>query len=202
MVPPQLSFATDGSSPPCATATPPPGQSPSCAHASATNSNRLHHPDLRLEPMMLAPPMIAATTLDSSPPRAHFSASVSLRAYLPPPRADLCPHHCLIPKRITSQLNPTCRQFKAPGLQKGELLNLFLALPLRLLQLSLGINHCVRQAPGVLLGRISILVCLRKLALEKGSPLSEVLFLPMSRGQRCSTLRLHSRHPVMDLPLT
>jgi hypothetical protein len=146
MVPPQVSFATDGSSPPRATATPPPSQSPSCSHASATDLNRLHHPDLGLEPMMLAPPMIAVTTLDSSPRRAHFSASVSLRAYLPPPRVDLCPHHYLVPKRITSQLNPTCQQLGAPGLQKGELLNLFLALPLRLLQLSLSINHCVRQA--------------------------------------------------------
>jgi hypothetical protein len=92
-------------------------------------------------------------------------------------------------------------QFGAPGLQKGELLNLLPALPLRLLQLLLGVGHCIRQALGVLLGRISGLARLRLVSLEKGNPQSEVLYFPMSRGQHCSALYLHSRHPLPSLPL-
>jgi hypothetical protein len=91
-------------------------------------------------------------------------------------------------------------QFGASGLQKGELLNLFPALPLGFLQPLLGVGRHVKQALGVLPGRISSLACLRKLTLEKGNPLREVLRLSTSRGQRRTALRLHSRHPLLGLP--
>jgi hypothetical protein len=64
-------------------------------------------------------------------------------------------------------------QLRTPGLQKGKLLNPFLTLPVGLLLPPLSVGHCIGQAPGVLLGHILSLVCLRKLALEKVNPLSE-----------------------------
>jgi hypothetical protein len=74
----------------------------------------------------------------------------------------------------------------------GKLLDPFMTLPPGLLPSLLGIGHYIRQAPKVLLGHLSSLAHLRKLALEKGNSLSEALSLPVSRGQRCSAPRLHS----------
>jgi hypothetical protein len=67
-------------------------------------------------------------------------------------------------------------------LQKGKVLNLFLALPLRLLPPLLGVGRCIRQALIVILGCISSLAHLRKLILEEGNSLSEALCLIANRG--------------------
>jgi hypothetical protein len=67
-------------------------------------------------------------------------------------------------------------------LQKGELLKLLLGHPLRLLPSSLGISHCIGQAPGVLLGHLVSLVRLCELNLEKGGPLNKALYLLVSKS--------------------
>jgi hypothetical protein len=72
-------------------------------------------------------------------------------------------------------------QLGALGLQKGELLKQFPALPLRFLPTPLGIGHFIKQALRVLLGHLSSLARLRTLTLEKGDPSNKALYLLTSR---------------------
>jgi hypothetical protein len=70
----------------------------------------------------------------------------------------------------------------APGLQKGELLKLLLALPLKLLSPQLSIDYSVEQATGVVLGHLSSPTRFHELTLEKGDLLSKALGILMSRS--------------------
>jgi hypothetical protein len=72
-------------------------------------------------------------------------------------------------------------QLKAPGLQKGKLLNPFSALPLRLLP-PLDVGSYVRHARGVLLIHLLSQVHLHKIVLQKANSLSEALCLSASRA--------------------
>jgi hypothetical protein len=60
-------------------------------------------------------------------------------------------------------------QLRAPDQQKGEFLKLFPGLPLGLLPPPLSIDRCIEQAPGALLGHLSIPVRLCKLTIEKAT---------------------------------
>jgi hypothetical protein len=73
-------------------------------------------------------------------------------------------------------------QLRTPGLQKGKLLKLLLALPLGFLPPPLGLSRSISQEAGVLLGHLSILTSLCKLTLEKGDFLSEALCILASRS--------------------
>jgi hypothetical protein len=69
-------------------------------------------------------------------------------------------------------------------------------LVIRLLLPPLGIDRCIRQAMGVLLGHLSSLTRLHKLTLEKDDLLNKALCILTSRGQRYDTLHHHSQHPL------
>jgi hypothetical protein len=73
-------------------------------------------------------------------------------------------------------------QLKAPGLQKGKLLNPFSALPLRLLPPPLDVGSYVGHARGVLLIHLLSQVHLHKIVLQKANSLSEALCLSASRA--------------------
>jgi hypothetical protein len=73
-------------------------------------------------------------------------------------------------------------QLRALGLQKGELLELLLVLPLRLLLPPLGISHRIGQAMRVLLGHLLIPTCLRKLTLKKGNLSNKAFYLVVSKS--------------------
>jgi hypothetical protein len=60
-------------------------------------------------------------------------------------------------------------------------------LVIRLLLPPLGIDRCIRQAMGVLLGHLSSFTRLHKLTLEKDDLLNKALCILTSRGQRCDT---------------
>jgi hypothetical protein len=64
----------------------------------------------------------------------------------------------------------------------SEILKLFPALPLGLLLPSLDIGRSIEQAPGVVIGHLMSLACLRKLALKKGDPVNKALYLLLSNG--------------------
>jgi hypothetical protein len=92
-------------------------------------------------------------------------------------------------------------QLRALGLQKGELLKLLLALPFGHHQPPRNISHHVGQATKILLGHLSGSACLRKLTLEEGNLSDKALCVFICRCQHHSILRLHSRHPLLSLPL-
>jgi hypothetical protein len=73
-------------------------------------------------------------------------------------------------------------QLKASGLQKGELLKLLPALPLRYLPPTLDIGGRGIQTVGILLFKLSSSALLHKLALNKHDLLDKSFGILMSRG--------------------
>jgi hypothetical protein len=74
-------------------------------------------------------------------------------------------------------------QLGPSGLQKGELLDLVLALPFGILPPPVDIGHPIGQLLEVHLGRIPGLMHILKLNLQKGNPPSELAGLPVNEGQ-------------------
>jgi hypothetical protein len=63
-----------------------------------------------------------------------------------------------------------------------KLLKMLMALPLKRIQPTLSSGHCFRQAMGILLGHLSSLARLRKLALKEGDLSNKAFSIFMSRG--------------------
>jgi hypothetical protein len=92
-------------------------------------------------------------------------------------------------------------QLRPSDLQKGELLDQVLTLPLDILPPSVGTGHLSGEALEVCLGHISGLAHILELALKKGDPPSELVGLLMNRDQQGSVLLLHLQHPFPGRPL-
>jgi hypothetical protein len=92
-------------------------------------------------------------------------------------------------------------QLRPPGLQKGDLLDQVLALPLGVLPPSVDVGHLVGQALEVHLNHVPSLACIQEVALQKGKLLSDLVGHPVNRGERGGALRLHHQHAFLGLPL-
>jgi hypothetical protein len=137
----------------------------------------------------------AHTTRQKTPPPGAWQAAQPSRCgggQQYDPLLKVTPH----PWRTDYSLS----QLRTLGLQKGKLLDPFLALPLELLLAPLNVGRYVRQAMRVRLGHLLSLARLYELTLEKDNPPSKHLGLPAGRSQRCSTLCLHPPYPLLGLP--